>query len=121
MERKITIERKEKLAASGVKYFVVLNLSENEFSQRVGMRERLSLGEKSAFLSESNKVFALANGDIVTIDPTEEENSFFVAAFTSSGRLISERIIVDKEDIDARFTVTLKLGIFQNHFEIEKV
>ena len=121
MERKITIERKEKLAASGVKYFVVLNLGENEFNQRVGMRERLSLGEKSTFLNESNQVFALSNGDTVTIDTTKEKNSFFVVAFTSSGRLISERIIVDREDFDARYSVTLKLGIFQNHFEIEKV
>ena len=121
MVRKITIERKEKLAASGVKYFVILNLSENEFNQRVGMRERLSLGEKSTFLSESNQVFALANGDVISIDTAQEENSFFIVAFTSSGRIISERVIVNNQDFDARYSVALKLGIFQNHFEIDKM
>ena len=121
MEKKITIERREKFAGSAIKYFIVLNMSEGEFNQNVGMRERLSLGEKSAFLSKSKKVFPLSNGDAVTIENLEAENSFFVMAFTSTGKLFSERVFVDSQDNDARYSVSLRLGIFKNEFVIERL
>lgn len=121
MVKKITIERREKFAGSAIKYFVVLNMSEQEFNQNVGMRERLSLGEKSSFLSESKQVFSLANGDAVAIDISEGENSFFVMAFTTTGKLFSERIFVDGRDFDVKYSVSLKLGIFKNEFVIELV
>ena len=121
MIRKITIERREKLAGSGINFFVVMNFDRCEFEQNVGMKERLTLGAKSQFLRDSKQVFPLTNGEIITIDSLDMSNSFFVVAFTSAGRLFSEIIVVDEEDFDVRYAVTLKLGLFKNQFVIDKL
>ena len=121
MVRKITVERRKKFAGAAIKYFVVLNLKGSEFNQNIGMKEKLSLGSKSSFLSESKQVFPLSNGETITIDTLEEKNSFFIVAFTSAGRLFSQRIFVDDQDFNARYVVTLKMGVLKNEFIIEKV
>lgn len=119
--KKITITRKKQFAGSAIKYFVVWNLQESEFNQNVGLKEKLSLGSKSSFLTESNQVFALTNAKAVTIETIDEKNSFFVVAFTSAGRLFSERIFVDDQDDDALYSVTLKMGVWKNKFIIDKM
>jgi len=119
--KKITIERREKLAGSAIDYFVVLNLSEGEFLQSVGRKEEFSFGFKNTFLNESNQVFTIASGETITIDAEEEKNSFFIAAFPSPDRLFSQRIFVDEQDFDAKYAVSLKLGLYKNQFVIEKL
>ena len=113
--RRITIERREKLAGSGIKYFVVLNLERSEFERNVGMRER------SQFLSASKQFFPLANGETITIETMDAKNSFFVAAFPPDSSLLSQTIFVDDQNYDACYIVTLKLGLLKNRFIIEKI
>ena len=120
MVKKITIERQKKLVGSGITYFVVFNLNRSEFEEKIG-KERLSLETKSRFLKESKQVFPLSNGEKVTIKAKDGSNSFFVVAFTSAGRLFSERVLIDERDVAARYVVTLKLGLFGNQFVIDKV
>ena len=118
MARKITIERREKLAGSGIDFFVVLNLTRSEFEQKVGIR---AFGAKSQFLRESKQVFPLANGETITIKTTGGSNSFFIVAFPSDGSIFSQRIFVDVRESDVRYTVTLKLGLFRNQFVFDKL
>lgn len=120
MVRTITVTRKKKFSGSAIKYFVVLNMKGSEFNRNIGMKEKLSLGAKSSFLTESDQVFPLANGETITINTLEEKNSFFIVAFTSTGRLFSERIFVDEQADAANYSVALKMGVLKNKFIIDK-
>ena len=120
MGKKITIEREKTLAGSGIEYFVVLNLSEGEFLQSVGRKEKL-FGANNSFLNESKQVFSLSNGETITINISGRKNSFFIAAFPSPDRIFSQRVFIDNQDFEARYSVTLKLGIFGNQFAINKM
>ena len=116
--RTITIERRRKFAGSAINFFIVLNLERSELERNVGMR---ALSAESQFLRESKQVFPLSNGEKITIKTMDASNRFFVVAFTSDGSLFSQSILVDDQDFDARYSVTLKLGFFKNQFIIEKV
>ena len=113
--KKITIERPKKFAGSAIKYHVVLNLKGSDF------KEKIKKGAKKTFLDESDQVFSLPNGKTVVIETSEEKNSFFIMAFTSGGKLFSERIFVEEQDGDAKYMVKLKMGMTSNQFLIEKV
>jgi len=120
MGKKLTIEREKTLAGSGIEFFIVLNLSDGEFLQNVGRKENF-FGASNSFLNESKQVFPISNGETITIDITDERNSFFIAAFPSPDRILSQRIFIDSQDFDARYSVTLKMGLFGNQFVIDKV
>lgn len=122
MINKITITRKKQFAGSAIKYFVVLNLDKEVFNQNIGMKEKLSLGgAKNSFLNESDRIFPLTNGQTVILDALEAKNSFFIVAFTSAGRLFSEKIVVDDAQEVPHYSVTLKMGLLQNKFIVDKI
>jgi len=121
MGKQIVIKRKRKFTGAAIKFFVVWNLDNEEFKQNVGIKERLTLGKMSSFLAESDQVYALPNGRSITINATDEDNSFFVVAFTSEGRLFSERIFVDKLGEESEYLVSLKVGFLRGKLVVEQL
>jgi len=120
MLKTLTIKRKKKMAGSVIKFYVVMNMKGSDFNAQVG-KQGFALNPKASFLLDSDQVFTIKNGEEITIDLTEEVNSFFVTAFTSAGKVYSERIRIDDWKQHSVYTVQMKMGTLANSFEIEEV
>jgi len=121
MLKTLTIKRRKKFAGSAIKFFVVLNMKGSAFNEQVGMKEKFSLGSKSTFLTDSDQVFSVKNGEEITIDLTGDKNSFFIMAFTSMGRLFSHRVVIDDWKQQSTYTVEMKMGATKNQFIINEI
>ena len=66
------------------------------------------------------QIFPFKNGKSVTIDTLDEQNSFFVVAFTSTGQLYSKVVTVNPDEFVVDYTVSLKMGLFSNEMIVEK-
>ena len=119
--KQIVITRKKRFSGSLIKYYCVLNLSKKDFQKHVGMKESLSLGFKSRFLSESAQVFPIANGASISIELSEQENTLFVVAFTSAGRAFSNQITVYGDDPDSSYSIQTKIGLTTNGIILSEV
>lgn len=120
MLKTLTIKRRKKFAGSAIKFYIVLNMKGSTFNEQVKLTERFSLGSKSTFLTESDQVFPVKNGEAIAIDLTEDKNSFFVMAFTSAGRLFSQRVMIDEWKQDSTYIVEMKMGATKNQFVISE-
>ena len=109
--KQIVITRQKRFSGSLIKYYCVLNLSKKDFQKHVGMQESLSLGFKSRFLSESGQIFPIANGESISIEISEQENTLFVVAFTSAGRAFSNQIRVCADDPASSYSLKTKIGL----------
>jgi len=106
--RIINIQRKKKFPFALIKFYCVLNMSKEKFSRHVGLQEVFSLGYKSQFLNESTQIFPISNGESISIEINDEENTLFFVAFTSGGRIFSDEIIVATNHLSLSYSIKVK-------------
>ncbi len=87
--RKIKITREnKKLVGRLIKYYCVLNCSIEKFKEYVELEEKYELNDPS-------KIISISNGKSITIDINDEKNEMYIVAFTSTGVVFSNLIIID--------------------------
>lgn len=119
MAKKVTIRRQKKFTGSVIKFYVVFNMKGSELREQLEKNKRVLF--ESTFLTTSDQVFSLKNGEEITIDLLEEKNSFFVMAFTSGGQLFSHRVRVEEWKEEVSYIVEMKMGMLKNEFLIHEV
>lgn len=87
-EIKITREKK-KLVGRLIKYYCVLNFRIEKFKDYVELEEKHEL-------SDPIKIIPILNGKSITIDISDEKNEMYIVAFTSTGVVFSNLIVIDE-------------------------
>jgi len=116
--RKINIIRQKSIVGAAIRYYCVLNLSPEKFQQNIGLRERLSLGFSSEFLNGSNQIFPISNGEVISIELTEQENKLFVVAFNLGILAFSDEIIITT---GTSYLIKTTMGLGGNQILISKI
>ena len=113
--RQATIKReKVKFIGRLISYHCFLNVDYREFKHFLfeeGDDEHETVGgfwtrmHERFFNDSSVKMFCVANGRIIKIEITEQQNELFVVAFTGTGPSISNQQIIGSSHLDVSFSI----------------
>jgi hypothetical protein len=91
VKRTITIKRDKHFAGCLIKYFCMLNVSIQHFKKWINDNED-TLDSEYRYTDNS---YSISNGKEISIDIDENENTLFVVAYTSTGIVYSNEIIIE--------------------------
>lgn len=91
MKRTITIKRIGHFAGCWIKYFCILNVSIQHFQKWITDNEDILESE----YRYTDNSYSISNGKEIVIDIDENENTLFVVAYTSTGIVYSNEVIIE--------------------------
>ncbi|MCL2213177.1 MAG: hypothetical protein FWB93_05040 [Oscillospiraceae bacterium] len=115
---RITVTREKSFAGSAIKFLCVLNVSHPDFLAKTAGSGFMS---KNEWVKNSPNLTKVKNGESVTIDIPYNVNKLYVVALTSTGKVFSNELIINAENMFASFNVKMKMGTTENVITLTQV
>lgn len=109
--RRLKIFRKKHFAGCLIKYFCVVNVNQADFKEyifNILEDQEDSSQEKNPY---SDTIYLIKNGREITIDIDDSENKLFVAAYTSTGVVFSNEVIIETGSSDISYNLITKYSV----------